>query len=87
MTGKSDKQIHEETTQRFIDFANSLKDEGIETRVVSAAMMTAYAVYATYVFAGNDGRLAPSGTAKLVAAFKSQLERVQDAKAANTTKA
>ena len=81
MTAKSDNQIHEECMQRFIDLANTLKDEGTETRVASAAMMTASAVYATYVFAGNDGRLAPSGIAKLVAAYKQQLERVQHVKA------
>ena len=80
MTAKSDNQIHEECMQRFIDFANALKDEGTEPRVVSAAMMTASAVYATYVFAGNEGSLAPSGIAKLVEAYQQQLERVQHVK-------
>ena len=72
--------------QRFIDLANLMKEETIPTRVVSAAMMTASAVYSTYVFAGNDGRLAPSGTVKLAEAYKQQLDRVQHVKAANEEK-
>lgn len=83
---KTDDQIHHECMQRFIDFANSLKEEGIEPRVVSAGMMTALAVYSTYVFAGNDGRLAPSGIAKLADAFRQQLDHVQRSKEASLNK-
>ena len=60
----------------------------VTARIIEAAgMMTACAVYATYVFAGNDGRLAPSGTAKVAAAFQQQLDQVQRAKAASQDKA
>ncbi|MCB1675280.1 MAG: DUF3144 domain-containing protein [Halioglobus sp.] len=66
--------------QRFIELANSMKDEGVDRRVVSAGLMTASAVYATYVFAGNDGMLAPAGVDKVAAAYKQQLEHTQRAK-------
>ena len=79
MTGTED-DTHTQCMQRFIELANSMKEEGIDTRVVSAGMMTASAIYATYVFAGNDGRLAPAGVAKLADGYRDQLERVQKAK-------
>ena len=77
---KTDQETHEECMQRFIDLANSMKGEGVPTKVVSAGMMTASAIYTTYVFAGNDGRVAPSGITKLTAAYQQQLEQVQQAK-------
>jgi hypothetical protein len=77
---KTEDDIHTECLQRFIELANSMKEDGVETRVVSAGMMTASAIYATYVFAGNDGRLAPAGVAKLADVYRDQLERVQKAK-------
>lgn len=83
---KTDDQIHHDCMQRFIDLANSMKEEGVAPRVVSAGMMTACAIYATYVFAGNDGRLAPTGTAKLAKAFQQQLDQVQKSKAASQDK-
>ena len=79
MTG-TDDDIHTQCMQRFIELANSMKEEGIDTRVVSAGMMTASAIYTTYVFAGNDGRLAPAGVKKLADGYRDQLERVQKAK-------
>ncbi|MCB1701931.1 MAG: DUF3144 domain-containing protein [Pseudomonadales bacterium] len=78
---KSEEQVHSECMQRFVDLANAMKDEGIPPRVASAGMMTACAVYSTYVFAGNDGRLAPTGSAKLAEAFRQQLDHVQKIKA------
>jgi hypothetical protein len=76
----TDDEIHTQCMQRFIELANSMKEEDIDTRVVSAGMMTASAIYSTYVFAGNDGRLAPTGVEKLANAYRDQLERVQKAK-------
>ena len=73
--------------QRFIDFANTMKDEGIETRLVSAGLMSASAIYGTYAFAGNDGRLAPAGVEKMLEAYRQQLEQVQLAKAETQGKA
>lgn len=76
----TDDEIHTQCMQRFIELANSMKEDGIDTRVVSAGMMTASAIYSTYVFAGNDGRLAPAGVEKLANGYRDQLERVQKAK-------
>ena len=77
---KTENDIHTECMQRFIELANSMKEDGIDTRVVSAGLMTASAIYSTYVFAGNDGRLAPAGVKKLSDAYHAQLEQVQKAK-------
>ncbi len=84
---KTDEEIHAQCMQRFIDLANSMKDDGIETGVVSAGLMTASAVYTTYVFAGNEGRVAPEGITKLKEAYGVQLEWVQKAKAAKQSEA
>lgn len=74
---KSDAELHHETMNRFIALANEIKDEGAGTHVVSAGMMTASAVYATYVAAGNDGGLTESGVEKIVDAYRHQMEQVQ----------
>lgn len=74
---KSDSQLHHECINRFIDLANTMKDEKISTAVVSAGMMSASAIYATYVAAGNSGALAESGVDKVVNAYRHQLEQVQ----------
>lgn len=77
---KSDAQIHTECLNRFIDLANTIKDEGVGTHVISAAMMSASAVYATYVAAGNEGGLTESGMDKIVEAYRHQMQQVQAAK-------
>jgi hypothetical protein len=74
---KTDSELHQEYTRRFIDLANAIKDEGIGTNVVSASLMTASAVYATFVVGGNTGGLTESGVEKVTAAYKQQLEQVQ----------
>jgi hypothetical protein len=79
---KSDEEQLQECMQKFIEQANGMKEAGLEPRVVSAALMTASAVYATYVFAGNNGRLNAAGVDRLTGGFKEQLQRVQDAKKA-----
>jgi Protein of unknown function (DUF3144) len=79
---KTDEDLHEECMARFVELANKMKEEGVETRIVSAGLMTASAVYATYVAAGNDGGLAPSGVDKVAQAYRSQLEQVQKLKQA-----
>jgi hypothetical protein len=78
---KTEDEQYAECMQRFIDFANSMKDEGIETRLVSAGLMSASAIYSTYTFAGNEGRLNPAGVEKMLEAYRQQLEQVQQAKA------
>ncbi|MFV8816876.1 DUF3144 domain-containing protein [Haliea sp. E17] len=75
---KSDAELHHECVNRIIALANTMKDEGASTAIVSAALMSASAVYATYVAAGNSGALAPSGVDKVVDAYRGQLVRVQE---------
>ena len=77
---KTDGDVHRETLNRFIELANTVKDEGVEPRIVSASLMTASAVYATFVAAGNDGGLTDSGIDKVVEAYKGQLQQVQEMK-------
>jgi hypothetical protein len=76
----SDAKQHSECVQRFIDLANSMKNENVPTRVVSAALMTASSVYTTYTMAGNNGGLNPSGIDKVTAVYRQSLENVQRAK-------
>ena len=84
---KSDADMHHEILNRFIGLANDIKDEGAGTHVISAAMMTASAVYATYVAAGNEGGLNPSGVDKIVDAYRHQMEQVQVMKKAQSEQA
>ena len=79
MTATEEEQ-HHQCIQRFIDLANAMKDEGIPTRVVSAGLMTASGLYATYTVAGNDGGLNASGVDKVAAAYKQNLQRIQQVK-------
>ena len=79
---KSDGDLHREVLNRFIDLANSLTEEGVEGRIVSAGMMSASAVYATFLAAGNQGGLTESGIDKVVDAYRSQVLQVQEMKKA-----
>ena len=45
--------------------------------LISAALMSASAVYATYVAVGNQGGLTASGMDKIVDAYRHQMEQVQ----------
>lgn len=76
----TDEESHKQCMQRFVELANAMKEEGVESRVVSAGLMTASAVYATYVFAGNNGLLTEKGIEGVTAGYKQQLEQVQVAK-------
>ncbi|NQX87970.1 MAG: DUF3144 domain-containing protein [Halioglobus sp.] len=68
---------------RFIELANSIKDAGVDTRLISHALMSASSVYTTYAYAGNEGGLTQSGIEKVVAAYQSELERIQELKRSN----
>ena len=68
---------------RFIDVANRLKDQGLDTRLISSALMQASAVYATYVAAGNDGFLKESGVQKVADTYRNGLAELQKLKRAN----
>ena len=70
---KSDAEYHHECMNRFIELGNKMKEEGVGTHVVSAALMSASAVYSTYVAVGNTGGLNPSGVDKIVDAYRHQM--------------
>lgn len=76
----SENEIHQAVMQKFIDLANSIKDEGTPPRVVSAGLITASCIYSTYTIAGNDGGLNESGVDKVVDVYRHQLQMIQDAR-------
>jgi len=78
----SDEQNHNYCTGKIIDLANELNVEGHNSQLVSAALMTASGIYATYSVAGNSGALEPSGMDKVVDAYRRNLEIIQARKKA-----
>jgi hypothetical protein len=75
-----DMDKHRHCTNKFIELANQLKDEQIDPKLVSGALMTASGIYATFVAAGNQGALEPSGVDKVVALYRRTLEHHQEVK-------
>lgn len=73
----SNLEKHQQLLNEFIALANRLKDEGSEPNLVSAALMSASAVYTTYVHAGNEGFLKDSGVTKVLNAYEKHLLQVQ----------
>jgi hypothetical protein len=57
-----------------------MKNDGASAQFVSAALMRASAVYATYVVAGNKGALRESGIVKMKELFAKELAVIQKAK-------
>lgn len=78
--GHAELQAHNEATQRFIDLANEMKNQGMDTRLVSAALMSASGIYATYTAAGNEGFLQGTGIDKVAAIYKRNLNYIQERK-------
>ena len=78
----SDRESHNECTNRIIGLANELKNEGHSPQLVSAALMAASGIYATFITAGNDGGLQPSGVDKVVMMYRRNLEHIQELKKA-----
>ena len=76
------EEQHQYCTNKFIQLANELKDEKIDPAMVSGAMMTASGIYATFIAAGNEGALEPSGVDKVVAVYRRTLEHHQEVKKA-----
>jgi hypothetical protein len=76
----NDQEKHRYCTNKFIELANQLKDEKIDPALVSGALMTASGVYATFVAAGNQGALEPSGVDKVVEVYRRTLEHHQKVK-------
>lgn len=83
MNEEQQKQIeaHNRATTAFIEMANDLaKQEGQDPKIVSAALMAASGIYATFITAGNEGYLAPSGVEKIADVYKNNLGYIQDRK-------
>ena len=78
----SESEQHMYCTNKFIELANQLKNENIDTTLINGAMMTASGIYATYVAAGNDGALEPAGVDKVVDVYRRTLEHHQTVKRA-----
>lgn len=78
----SQAEQHRYCTNKFIELANQLKNENIDSTLVSGALMTASGIYATYVAAGNMGALEPSGVDKVVDLYRRTLEHHQQVKRA-----
>src|SRR5690625_5659387 len=77
------KQIdaHNQATNEFIALANQLvNDRGFERNLVSAALMAASGVYATFIAAGNQGFLAENGVDKVASIYKNNLAYIQKRK-------
>lgn len=74
------EQQHQDCTNRFIELANRMKDEGVDPALVNGALMTASGIYATYVAAGPNGSLEPTGVKKVVDLYQNTLERFQHIK-------
>ena len=76
----SDSEQHKMATNQFIDLANELKNQGVDTALISGALMTASSIYATYVAAGNDGALESTGVDKVVDLYRRTLQHFQTVK-------
>jgi hypothetical protein len=74
----SEADQHKYCTNKFIELANQLRHEEIDSTLVSGALMTASAIYATFVATGNDGALEPSGVDKVTELYRRTLEHHQD---------
>jgi len=75
---KSDPELHQDIMNRFIALANEIKDEGMDIKLISSAMMSASSVYETFCLVGNDGGLTESGVDKVTEKYKKHLARYQE---------
>jgi len=67
-------------TNKFIELANELKENGIDIKLVNGALMTASGIYATYIATGNEGALEPTGVDQVVEVYRRTLEHHQSIK-------
>ena len=79
---KVDVQDYMKLVDRFIALANEIKDDGADPNTIANALMESSGIYATFVSAGNEGYLEPSGIDKMTDAYRQILTRVQDTKKA-----
>jgi len=69
---------HNQATNEFIELANKMVNErGFDRNLVSAALMAASGVYATFIAAGNQGFLAENGVDKVASMYKNNLDYIQ----------
>jgi len=83
MNEEQQKQLeaHSRATAAFIDLANDLaKQEGQDVKIVSAALMAASGIYATFITAGNEGYLSSGGVDKIASVYKNNLGYIQERK-------
>ena len=78
----TDREKHNHCTHKLIDLANELGEEGYDTQLISAALMSASGIYSTFSTAGNTGGLQPSGVDKVVMMYRRSLEHIQERKKA-----
>lgn len=72
---------HNQAMGEFIQMANSMvNDKGFDMKLVSAALMGASGVYATFTAAGNQGFLAPGGVDRVTDMYKKNLAYIQKRK-------
>jgi len=76
----SDQENHMYCTNKFIELANELKENGIDIKLVNGALMTASGIYATYIATGNEGALEPPGVDQVVEVYRRTLEHHQSIK-------
>jgi len=79
----SQQQIdaHNQAMSEFIQMANKMVNEkGFDMKLISAAMMAASGVYATFTAAGNEGFLAPGGVDRVADMYKKNLTYIQQRK-------
>lgn len=74
---KTDDQLHYDAMQRLVELANKLAAEGMPPRVVSAGLMTASCVYATYIEVGNSGSLDEAGVDRIANGYRKHLAHNQ----------
>lgn len=80
---KQQLEAHNRATAAFIDLANKLsKESGQDVKIVSAALMAASGIYATFIAAGNEGYLGPGGVDKVAQLYKNNLGYIQERKQA-----
>ena len=72
---------HNQSIDEFIALANEMAEKkGRDIKLVSAALMAASGVYATFMAAGNNGYLAPGGVDKVVELYQKNLTYIQERK-------
>lgn len=83
MSDENQKQVdaHNQATNEFIELANQMVNQrGFDQNLVSAALMAASGVYATFIAAGNQGFLAERGVERVATMYRNNLSYIQQRK-------